>query len=701
MTRANSSEQYENHREATAEKSRDASRDSRNIGPPPPCLNPARREAARVSLRSFCDLYLPHIFALPWSPDHLQVLAKTDEVILHGGLEALAMPRGGGKTSIMEAACLRATLYGLHAFLMLLAVSATRAAELLESIKTQLLTNDLLMEDFAEVCHPIRALEDRANRAKGQHIDGQPTFIGWRKTQVVFPAVRQEDGLWFPSSGTILRVAGMTSGGVRGPKFTRPHDGKTVRPSLVLIDDPQDDESASSPYQCEKLHKLVHGAVLGMAGPGKKISAVLPGTVIARDDFMQRMLNRQLSPLWHGQTYKLLSRFPKNMELWEEYAELRNEEFRRDGDGSQTTIWYGRQRALMDEGALVAWPERFKADELGPVQHAMNLLFLNPAAFWSEYQNEPQPDEAEGQQLQVEELIKRLSGLDRGVVPLACSHLTAYIDVHDKALYWLVLATTDGFSGSIISYGTYPDQRVRSFALSSLTRTLAREFPKAGLEGRLHAGLTACADMLLDRDWQREDHSPMKIEKCPIDAHWGESTNTVNAFCRTSKHSAIVMPSHGQGLGPNSKPWNEYAKREGERLGDRWRIPPMAAKDIVRKLLIDTNHWKSFASQRLTTAVGDRGAITLYGHKPEEHRLLAEHFCSERKHPTEGKRKIDEWILSPGQDNHWWDCYINSCCAASIMGVVLAEATANIKRTRVKSSDQYYAKHGGRPPGRN
>ena len=42
------------------------------------------------------------------------------------------------------------------------------------------------------------------------------------------------------TSGAIIKVAGLT-GRIRGMKFKRP-DGKTVRPSQVVLDDPQTDD---------------------------------------------------------------------------------------------------------------------------------------------------------------------------------------------------------------------------------------------------------------------------------------------------------------------------------------------------------------------------------------------------------------------------------------------------------------------------
>jgi hypothetical protein len=49
----------------------------------------------------------------------------------------------------------------------------------LESIKTELDANDLLLADYPEVCHPIQALDGIANRCNGQLYQGERTHIGW------------------------------------------------------------------------------------------------------------------------------------------------------------------------------------------------------------------------------------------------------------------------------------------------------------------------------------------------------------------------------------------------------------------------------------------------------------------------------------------------------------------------------------------
>jgi hypothetical protein len=61
-----------------------------------------------------------------------------------------------------------------------MAVGAARngrghACDALDSIKTELDGNDLLLVDYPEVCFPIQALDGIANRANGQLSQGGET----------------------------------------------------------------------------------------------------------------------------------------------------------------------------------------------------------------------------------------------------------------------------------------------------------------------------------------------------------------------------------------------------------------------------------------------------------------------------------------------------------------------------------------------
>ncbi|MGI6495278.1 MAG: terminase gpA endonuclease subunit [Kiritimatiellia bacterium] len=606
------------------------------------------------------------------------MIAKIETAVLRGGLFAMAMPRGSGKTTLAETACIWAMLTGAQQFVCLIGSDAGHARSMLESIKVEFETNERLLDDFPEAVFPIHALERIHNRAKGQLCGGKPTRIVWTADEIVLPTVPGSK-----ASGAIIRVAGIESR-IRGMKFKRA-DGRAVRPSLVVLDDPQTDESARSDQQVRARLETLNGAILNLAGPGQKISGIMPCTVIRPGDMADQILDRDKHPAWQGERTRLVYVFPSNEKLWDKYAQIRADSFRNDGDGHEATEFYGKYRKEMDAGAVIAWPERHNEDELSAIQHAMNLRLQDERAFWAEYQNQPLPqEEGESDQLNADAIAAKTNGLPRGVVPIGASHLTMFIDVQGKLLFHAVVAWEDDFTGYVVDYGTYPDQQRPVFALREVQKTLARVAPGTGLEGSIYAGLETLTDAYLAKRWRRDDGAELRIERCLIDANWGQSTDVVYQFCRQSAHAGLIMPSHGRYVGASSVPFSEYKRKKGERVGLHWRVPTVQGRRQVRHVLIDTNYWKSFVHARLAVPMGDRGCLSLFGRDAGAHRLLAEQLTAEYRVRTEGRgRVVDEWRMRPeAQDNHWLDGLVGCAVAASIQGAVLPGTDARAAPAR-------------------
>jgi hypothetical protein len=657
----------------------------RDIGELPAVVNPERKARAASDFRFFCDSYFPLTFHLPWSQDHLKVIARIEQAVLRGGLFALAMPRGSGKSTISECACIWAVLYGHREFVCLIGSDEGHAMDMLDAIKMELDGNDLLLEDFPEVVYPIQCLDGIANRCNGQLYKGERTHIGWTAREIVLPTIPDST-----ASGAIIKVAGIT-GRIRGMKYKRA-DGRTVRPTLVVLDDPQTDESARSLSQCATRESILAGAVLGLAGPGNKISGIMPCTVIRPGDMADAILDRDKHPEWNGQRTKLVYAFPTNEKLWQRYAEIRAESMRQGNGGEEATAFYRENRVAMDEGAVIAWPERFNHDELSAIQHAMNLKLQDEAAFFAEYQNEPLPAEtASDDELTADQIAGKFNRMKRGEVSVGCDHVTAFIDVQANLLFFVVAAWEDDFTGYVLDYGTFPDQKRAYFTLRDARLTLAAATTTGGLEGAIYAGLEALTADLLGRPWQRDDGADLRIERCLIDANWGSSTDVVYQFCRQSAHAGIVLPSHGRFVGASSQPFSEYKRRPGDRIGFNWRMPNVQGKRAVRHALFDTNFWKSFVHARLAVPMGEKGCLSLFGDKPDSHRLFAEHLTAEYRVKTEGRgRTVDEWKMRPERsDNHWLDCLVGTAVAASIQGAVLfgTDGRAPARRERVSFAD--------------
>lgn len=676
-----SDESYQRKKNYNRERNANQRIANADVGEIPPVVDAQRRRAAERSFREFLESYFPARFRLNWSADHLRVIDRIETSVLSGGLFALAMPRGSGKTTIAECAVLWALLFGHRKFGVLVGASTEAANGLIDSLKSELEANELLREDFPAVCIPIAALEGVANRCNSQHCQGVKTCIGWAKKRIVLPTVKGST-----ASGGVIVVRSL-SGTIRGVKFTQA-DGSVVRPDFVILDDPQTDASARSELQCRTRSKTIATSILGLSGPGVRITAVMPCTIIRRGDLASEYLDRQTHPEWNGETCKLLLSFPSNDELWAQYMRIRDDDLRAGGNGSQATDFYRKNKNAMDAGAKVSWPDRYEPWQISGIQYAMNLyLSTNPeqvAAFFSEYQNEPQEETLQTSLLDLALFERKRNGLDMSIVPAAASLLTCHIDVQHQLLYWMVTAWGDQFTGNIIAYGTWPEQPNAYFSTRTAVKNFATEFPGLPLASQLTKALDKLVPLLAQRDWHREDDTEHRLSKILIDAADGHVTDTICQFARRSIHRQLLLPCRGVGIGPQDKPLAEYFRKEGEKHGEYWILGKMAKKTNLH-LRYDTNYWKSQVAQFLMANAGQPGCLSLFGHTNTNHRLLIDHCLAERCERVASEktgRAVDLWSLKPGKtENHHWDNLVGTAVAASLCGVqLLAPARAKSQK---------------------
>lgn len=670
-------ESYERKKLAEAARNREKSKAGREIGPLPEPVDPERRERCLASLRKFAETYFAEIFACPWSQDHLDLIADLERVIAHGGQKAMAMPRGSGKTSLTIVASMWALFQGRHRFLVFVGATQKDAEDSLKVILGSLEDNDLLADDFPEVCYPITRLEGVHQRRL--LLDGEPIKVELCADSITLPDVAGS-----VCSGSTIKVAGIT-GRIRGLKQRMP-DGSIARPSLVVIDDPQTDESAKSLSQSDTRERILNGAILGLAGPRRKISAIMPCTVISADDMADRILDPARNPVWHGTRTKFLAEMcdqeSESWKLWLQYVEIRKRCQRERRPADEATDFYRENRAVMDAGTRASWEHRFNEDEISAIQNAWNFISDRGfPAFQAEYQNTPIAlVKASESRVTGDGLIERLNRLPRGVVPVWCSRLTAFIDVQESCLFWMVCAWSDNFAGTIVDYGTWPEQSLNYFTLHQVRKTIAAASPGQSFEAALYSAVNGCVNWLASREWERQETSPLRVERLLIDANWGDSTEVVKAVCRATSHSNVVLPSHGHFFRISTTPLNERSVKPGDRVGTYWRIP-VPERGKSRHVLWDANWWKTFASQRLTTAIGGAGAVQIWGTFPEEQRMLFDHLTSEVPVPVESQgRTGDEWTKLPGRDNHYWDCFVGNCVAADMLGCKVLDGPISQRR---------------------
>lgn len=668
---------YEEQKRRAAAHSRKISAAGRDIGPIPAIKDKKLREDCRLDFKKFCEEYFPLSFPLEWSIDHLKAIDKIEKAVLHGGQLALAMPRGEGKTTLTIIACIWALLYGHRRYLALIAATEPASLDMMDSIKSELENNAKLGRDFPEVCFPITKLEGKSQLAGGQTCEGTPTKIGWGAKELRLPVI---DGS--VCSGSIIKTTGIT-GHIRG-YLKKLKSGESLRPDLVVIDDPQTDESAKSIMQNIDRLKLINGAILGLAGPGKKIAAFMPCTVIAEGDMVDQILDHNKYPDWQGQRTKMVLSFPTNEELWDKYERIRSESFERFGDIRLATQFYKENREAMDEGCVVSWEARYNHDEVSAIQHAMNLKLRDEFTFWAEYQNEPKNETLGDIELVTSKHIaKKVNHFHRYVIPFEATRLTCGMDVQKKLLYYSVTAWDENGNGAVIDYGVFPKQNRTYFTLKDSKKTYLDMIPGGGFTEQLNAALEECVPLIMDRTYLDSNDVEMQIDRMLIDANWHDSTKTVYEYIRRSSYGNRLRPSHGRPYPATRAPMSEAKEKKGEKKGLNWVITYPASKQTIRYVAFDANYWKSWLEDRMRVSMGGNACLTLFGDNPDRHTMFCDQMTAEYILPvTANGRTVHEWKEYPNKpDNHWKDTMVLCCIGASIAGLKILSVD-NIKQKK-------------------
>jgi hypothetical protein len=499
-----------------AQKKRDYHYRLGNIAPIPKVKNRRRRNKCKNNLEVFLKTYLPHLFYRSFSPDHKKTIKRLQQVIKTGGKSSRALPRGFGKTTIGIGAVLWATLYGHREFLVFIGPSEEHAKEIVSDYKAELETNDLLLEDFPEVCFPIQQLEGRHARARTQHVDGVLTNIKWTGSQVTFPTIKDS-----ALSGITMRAAGITSS-IRGMK-----KGKK-RPDFVLLDDPQTRETAASAAQTKKLEQIILGDILGLAGHDKTIAVYMPCTVIYKGDLADIFLDPELHPEWGGQRGKLVYAWPEN-DLWDDYDELwRTDQLNGDPACTNATAFYKKNQKAMDKGVKIADPELFDSDiEISAIQHAQNLKLQSPEAFEAEYQNDPMAREFTLYEITPKLVMQRVNNLPRLKLDGSVKLVVAFCDINFSALHWSLMGFRNDWTGFVLDYGKIPERGV-------LVQPNAN---KKEIRDKVYNGLTHYISKLESLDLR------IPIRAAAIDR--GFEPETVHNFCNYNKASFALIPAKG------------------------------------------------------------------------------------------------------------------------------------------------------------
>lgn len=646
-------------------------------------INAGRRDACERDLFIYLQTYFPFSTGLSeFSDDHRRVIAHLQDAFLTGGRFVEAVYRGFAKTTISQNTVLWAESYGHRRCLPLFGATDSDATRNMQSIKLELETNEMLCEDFPEICIPVRALQGRPQRCASQTYHGKPTYIDWTADQIVLPTIP-----FSLASGGIVVCRGLT-GATRGLVFKRP-DGSNQRPDGVLIDDPQTDESAVSPAQVEKRLDIIKRSILRSGGHRASLACVVTCTVRAVNDMVEQLLDQKLNPSWQGERIRMVRRWadehgadatvivpeaeglPALGPLWARYSELRNG-FDRELPGDRKRAWreatahYEANRAVMDAGCIVSWESCFDPEhEVSAIQHAYNILIDDgPDVFSTECQNVARDKALAGSGLTSELIQSQLNGKQRYVVPDGCVLLTHCSDVGKlKGFHWIVRAWEPNGTSHIIDKGIMSVQGVKFKS-------------DEGLERAIFNAVLRRVEEFKSRRYAFENGETLDKTITTFDARW--QTDAVLAGVKKAGLDVFGIEGIGRSAGCRISGFRDVVNNSATRrkCGTPGAYEELHAAPSGKQWVIhaSADKWKAFEHERWLTPQDKPGCAFLWGERgdgtrksPDEmtHQDYAKHICAEREVQDGQDRK---WIETGGE-NDFLDASWHSCCAAAMRGI--------------------------------
>jgi predicted phage terminase large subunit-like protein len=310
-------------------------------------------KASPAAVPTFADLndwarhYLADYFTLPnsrfhdWLANQLHALHTR-----RGTRQALVAPRGSAKSTWVSLIYpLWAAVHNQEPYILLISDSQGQARLLLEAIKRELEDNPLLAAAYPGAVGP-----------------GRP----WGRDRL-----RLANGVVIEALGTGAKIRGRRN--------------RADRPSLIIVDDPENDNHVTSALQRERSWSWFNRAVINAGTPQTNILVL--GTALQRDCLVLRLSR---TGGWQGQTFKAVCHWPLRMDLWQEWQAL-YQDYPDTTHDLKALTFYEKNHGLMQEGAEVLWPEHESLYALMCLRAT-----IGPAAFASEKQGDPvNPEQCE------------------------------------------------------------------------------------------------------------------------------------------------------------------------------------------------------------------------------------------------------------------------------------------------------------------
>jgi predicted phage terminase large subunit-like protein len=300
-----------------------------------------------LQLADWVRHYLPSYFTRSFSLFHHWLVGQLQDLHTHRSSRlALVAPRGSAKSTWVSLAYpLWAALNRYEPYILLISDSQGQARLLLEAIKRELEDNPALAQAYPAAC--------------GQ---GSP----WGQDRLRL------------ANGVVLEALG-SSAKIRGRR------NRADRPSLIVVDDPENDNHVTSTLQRERSWSWFNRAVANAGTPHTNILVL--GTALHRDCLVLRLTR---TTGWQGQIFRAIEQWPQRMDLWQEWQTI-YQDYEDPQHEAKALAFYQHNQAAMTAGACLLWPEQ------EPLYTLLCLrATIGNAPFASEKQGDPvNPEQCE------------------------------------------------------------------------------------------------------------------------------------------------------------------------------------------------------------------------------------------------------------------------------------------------------------------
>jgi hypothetical protein len=628
--------------------------------------NIERRLDAQSDPKKWLDTYFADIFREDWTTDRLAMLHSIIDAALYGGDQAIAGPRGEGKTTIATHAALYLMIRGLSTFPVVIGKSQGKAQLELKAIKEQLQQNELFIADYPEIGTPMQAVGGWSSRARMQTVGGLNTNIELAADHIAFPTISRSqipdwpESIEVASCGQVLYCLGI-DGPVRGTKF------RNNRPTLAIIDDIEDREAAASEALIEKNEEILEKDVAGLGASSERIPRVMLCTVQNRKCIAYRFTDPKIKPSWRGKRYRKMLREPDRKDLVEQYIQMRQARSADDPDARTAFRFWRDNQALIEAGCEVSnvnsYSKKLHSDgeplELSAVQAYYNRVAdVGAKAVATEIDNDPPADSGPtGNGITADIVASRISGLVRRQVPANATAITAAIDVGKYRCHWVVCAWWQGAGGCVIDYG-----------VAEVVGT-DTSMDNVASQPQIYKALLNWRDELLTKEYIDTTGTPRKIDFVLCDS--GTFTDAVYEFVRQVR--GVFHVSKGM------SPYHGRKESTSEIIASSHLHASRLNNEQVWLYNLDTDYWKQWVHERFMTPTFDeenmlrRGSMSLFSpegsnrHYSFANHIAAEELLSEFK---EGKGVKTFWHVR-NENNHWLDATYLAAAASEVCGIKL------------------------------